>query len=185
MRLLPNKLEILKYQSHSFPFMPNWRINCSNLPASAPTKRYMLRCVMYLSLQILFSSSAHTTFTGSIFSYSTENYMWKSWFALCIHKELPKASITYKYACTNRQTHLYNLDWQECSAFRHLPTAIFLLFFAPQVSDVRADAEATGNIPVLPVIQPSCPPQTFVVVVIIQIHIFLMHFPRCANVARC
>lgn len=82
-------------------------------------------------------------------------------------------------------TLLYNLDLQERSAFRNLPTAIFLLFFTLQVSVGQADAGAAGNIPGLPVIWPSYPLQSFVVAVTIQIHIFLMHFPHCASVARC
>lgn len=125
-RLLPNKLEIPKYQSHLFPFMPNRQISCPNLPASAPTKCYMLRWITYLPFRIQFSPREQITVQSSLL-LGKENYMWKSWFALCVCKKLPTASIAYKYACT----HLYNLDWQERGTFRNLPTAIFLLFFCP------------------------------------------------------
>lgn len=161
---------------------------CPTLPATAADKtRHAKMChVFTISSKSCFPSSVGTAFNASISSHPSK---WIACgnlgFALCIRKKLSKAGVAYQYSSTHRQTHSYDLDWKEHSAFRNLPTAIFLLFFTPQVSDVRADAGAAGNIPALPVIQPSCPLQTFVVAAMIQIHIFLMHFPRCAGVARC
>lgn len=73
-RLLPHKLEILKYQSHLFTFMLKWRIRCPNLPASVPTKCYMSCGAMYLPFRTnpVFLSSVGTIVNGSIFSHSAK-----------------------------------------------------------------------------------------------------------------